>query len=95
MGPVIIVGGILSGIFYNRSRSGCLSLCTDTWHGFLSQDPVNDLPEVLVESAVMTTMVSGVYRRCGASGWLLGYLEFNEGVLKFLPLFPKIRPPSC
>jgi len=29
-------------------------------------------------------MVSGVIAVAGASGWLLGYLQFNEGVLKFV-----------
>ena len=35
----------------------------------------------------MTTMVSGVIAVAGASGWLLGYLEFNDDALKFVTSF--------
>ena len=48
---------------------------------------LRDLPGILVESAVMTTMVSGIIAVAGASGWLLSYLEFNDGAVKFVTSF--------
>lgn len=84
MGPVIIVGGILSGIF-TATEAGAVACLYALILGMVFYRKIKwrDLPEILVESAVMTTMVSGVIAVAGASGWLLGYLEFNEGVLKF------------
>ncbi len=83
MGPVIIVGGILSGTF-TATEAGAVACLYALILGMVFRKiKWRDLPEILVESAVMTTMVSGVIAVAGASGWLLGYLEFNEGVLKF------------
>lgn len=84
MGPVIIVGGILSGIF-TATEAGAVACLYALILGMVFYRKIKwrDLPDILIESAVMTTMVSGVIAVAGASGWLLGYLEFNEGVLKF------------
>ena len=43
-----------------------------------------DLPCILIESTVMTTMVSGVIAVAGASGWLLAHLQFNEAAVGFV-----------
>jgi TRAP-type C4-dicarboxylate transport system permease large subunit len=48
---------------------------------------LRDLPGILIESAVMTTMVSGIIAVAGASGWLLSYLEFNQGAVRFVTSF--------
>ncbi len=84
LGPFIIIGGILSGIF-TATEAGAVACLYALLIGLLVSGKLKwrQLPEILLEAAVMTTMVSGVIAVAGASGWLLGYLEFNEGVVKF------------
>jgi TRAP-type C4-dicarboxylate transport system permease large subunit len=55
--------------------------------GFYRKIKLRDLPGILLDAATMTTMVSGVIAVAGASGWLLGYLEFNQGAVKFVTSF--------
>lgn len=85
LGPVIVVGGILSGVF-TATEAGAVACLYALGVGlfFYKKLRFADLPGILLESATMTTMVSGVIAVAGASGWLLGYLEFNEGALKFV-----------
>ncbi len=45
---------------------------------------LRDLVGIFVESAVTTTMVSGIIAVAGASGWLLAYLEFNASAVSFV-----------
>ncbi len=89
MGPFIIVGGILSGMF-TATEAGAVACLYALVLGVLTRK-INwrNLPGIFIESAVMTTMVSGVIAVAGVAGWLLGYLEFNEGVLKFTTSFSK------
>jgi tripartite ATP-independent transporter DctM subunit len=83
MGPVIIVGGILSGVF-TATEAGAIACLYALILGFVNRKiRIGDIPKILVESVVMTTMVSGIIAVAGASGWLLNFLEFNEGVLHF------------
>lgn len=84
LGPVIIIGGILSGIF-TATEAGAVACLYALLIGLFVSRKLDwrKLPEILLDAAVMTTMVSGVIAVAGASGWLLGYLEFNEGVVKF------------
>ena len=88
MGPVIIVGGILSGIF-TATEAGAVACLYALLLGmfFYRRIKLRDLPGILIESAVMTTMVSGIIAVAGASGWLLSYLEFNQGAVKFVTSF--------
>ena len=88
LGPVIIVGGILSGIF-TATEAGAIACLYALLLGTLYYRKISwrDLPGILVEAAVMTTMVSGVIAVAGASGWLLAYLEFNIGAVKFVTSF--------
>ena len=85
LGPVIIVGGILSGIF-TATEAGAVACLYALILGMVFYRSIQwrHLPGILLESAIMTTMVSGVIAVAGASGWLLGYLQFNEGVLTFV-----------
>jgi tripartite ATP-independent transporter DctM subunit len=87
-GPVIIVGGILSGVF-TATEAGAVACLYALLLGTLyyRRIKLRDLPGILIESAVMTTMVSGVIAVAGASGWLLAYLEFNVGAVKFVTSF--------
>lgn len=88
LGPVIIVGGILSGVF-TATEAGAVACLYALVLGMLVYRKIKwrDLPGILLEAAVMTTMVSGVIAVAGASGWLLGYLEFNDGAVKFVTAF--------
>jgi tripartite ATP-independent transporter DctM subunit len=88
LGPVIIIGGILGGVFTATEAGAvaCLyALVLGIW--FYRKIKIRDLPSILLEAAIMTTMVSGVIAVAGASGWLLGYLEFNQGAVKFVTSF--------
>ncbi len=88
LGPVIIVGGILSGVF-TATEAGAVACLYAFIVGFFVYRKIKlrDLPAILVESAVMTTMVSGVIAVAGASGWLLAYLQFNEAAVTFVTGF--------
>jgi tripartite ATP-independent transporter DctM subunit len=88
LGPVIIVGGILSGVF-TATEAGAVACLYALLLGMLYYRKIawRDLPGILIEAAVMTTMVSGVIAVAGASGWLLAYLEFNAGAIKFVTSF--------
>jgi len=85
LGPVIIVGGILSGIF-TATEAGAIACLYALLLGTLYYRKIKlrDLPAILIEAAVMTTMVSGVIAVAGASGWLLAYLEFNVDAVRFV-----------
>ncbi len=88
LGPVIIVGGILSGVF-TATEAGAIACLYALLLGTLYYRKIKlrDLPNILIEAAVMTTMVSGVIAVAGASGWLLAYLEFNVSAVKFVTSF--------
>jgi tripartite ATP-independent transporter DctM subunit len=88
LGPVIIVGGILSGVF-TATEAGAIACLYAFIVGYFVYRKIRlrDLPRILVESAVMTTMVSGVIAVAGASGWLLAYLQFNESAVAFVTGF--------
>jgi tripartite ATP-independent transporter DctM subunit len=88
MGPVIIVGGILGGVFTATEAGAVACLyALVLGMGFYRKIKLRDLPDILLEAATMTTMVSGVIAVAGASGWLLGYLEFNQGAVQFVTSF--------
>jgi tripartite ATP-independent transporter DctM subunit len=88
LGPVIIVGGILSGVF-TATEAGAVACLYALLLGMFYYRRIKwrDLPGILIEAAVMTTMVSGVIAVAGASGWLLAYLEFNVTAVKFVTSF--------
>jgi len=88
LGPVIIVGGILSGVF-TATEAGAVACLYALLLGMFHYHRLKwrDLPGILIEAAVMTTMVSGVIAVAGASGWLLAYLEFNVDAVKFVTSF--------
>lgn len=83
--PVIIVGGILGGIF-TATEAGvfaCLyALLISVF--FYRSITFRDIVAILIDASVTTAMVSGVIAVAGAFGWLLAYLEFNQLVLALL-----------
>lgn len=85
LAPFIILGGIFAGIF-TATEAGvvaCLySLAVST---LVYRDlSLRDLPRILLDAAVTTSMVVGIIAVTGALGWILSYVNFNEQVLNFL-----------
>ena len=85
LAPVIIVGGILSGVF-TATEAGVVACLYALLVGMFVYRKIKlrDLPEILLEAAITTTMVSGIIAVAGASGWLLAYLQFNDQALAFV-----------
>src|SRR5262245_12852753 len=85
LGPLLIVGGILGGIF-TATEAGVIAclyayLVGAFWYRKIR---LADLKEIFVESAITTTMVSAVIAVSGAMGWLLAYLQFNDMAVKWV-----------
>ncbi len=82
LAPVIIVGGILTGIF-TATEAGVVA----SVYSFIVAMGVyriigwKDLPHILIDTAVTTSMVVGIIAVAGALGWLLSYLDFNDTIL--------------
>ena len=85
LAPVIILGGILSGVF-TATEAGVVAC----WYAFIvsffvyKSLKLRDLPKILVDAAIVTTTVIGIISVAGAFGWLLAYLDFNVIVLTLL-----------
>lgn len=79
LAPVIILGGIMAGIF-TATEAGvvaCFYALIVSMFVYRSVK-VRDLPAILLNSAVTTTVVLGIIAVAGALGWLLTYLNFTE-----------------
>jgi tripartite ATP-independent transporter DctM subunit len=85
LAPIIIVGGILSGVF-TATEAGVVACLYAFIVGYFVYRKIKlrDLVDIFVESAVTTTMVSGIIAVAGSSGWLLSYLEFNASAVTFV-----------
>ncbi|MEJ7668996.1 MAG: TRAP transporter large permease [Casimicrobiaceae bacterium] len=83
MAPVIIIGGILSGVF-TATEAGVVACAYSFIVAFLVYRIISwrDLPKILVDTAVTSAMVIGIIGVAGALGWLLSYLDFNDAVMK-------------
>ncbi len=85
LAPVIILGGILSGVF-TATEAGVVAC----WYAFFVSFVIykslrlRDLPQIFVNAAITATMVVGIISVAGAFGWLLSYLDFNIIVLNLL-----------
>ena len=90
LGPVIIVGGILSGVF-TATEAGVVACLYAFVVGFFFYKKIklSDLPDIFIESVITTTMVSGVIAVAGASGWLMSYLQFNDAAVSFVTSLSK------
>ena len=82
LAPVIILGGILSGVF-TATEAGVVACFYGFIVGFFIYRTVRlrDLPGIFVQAGVTTALVSGIIGVAGAFGWLLSYLNFNDLVL--------------
>ena len=85
LAPVIIVGGILFGVF-TATEAGVVACLYAFVVGFFVYRKIKlaDLVGIFIESVIATTMVSGIIAVAGASGWLLAYLQFNDIALDFV-----------
>lgn len=84
LAPVIVVGGILSGVF-TATEAGVVACLYAFIVGIINrQIGLRDLIPIFVDAAVTTSMVSGIIAVSGAMGWLLNYLQFDIMVLQFV-----------
>lgn len=85
LAPVIILGGILSGVF-TATEAGVVACFYAFIVSFLIYRTVKlkDLPKIFINSAITTSMVVGIIAIAGALGWLLSYLDFDEKVLSMI-----------
>jgi tripartite ATP-independent transporter DctM subunit len=85
LAPLIIVGGILSGVF-TATEAGVVACVYAFIIGYFVERKIrlSDLRAILVDAAITTAMVSGIIAVSGPMGWLLSYLEFNEIALSFV-----------
>ncbi len=82
LAPVLVLGGILTGVF-TATEAGVVACFYCFFVGFFVYRTVKlrDLPEIFVQAGVTTAIVSGIIGVAGAFGWLLAYLNFNDHVL--------------
>ncbi|MCL2000188.1 MAG: TRAP transporter large permease [Planctomycetes bacterium] len=92
LAPVIILGGILSGVF-TATEAGVVTVFYALFVGlFIYQNiHLKDIPKILLDAALTTTSTVGVIAMAGAIGWLLAYLDFNDIVLRFIQSFSTNR----
>jgi tripartite ATP-independent transporter DctM subunit len=85
LGPLIIVGGILSGVF-TATEAGVIACLYAFIIGYFVNREIRlaDMKEILVDAAITTSMVSGIIAVSGAMGWLLAYLQFDSIALGFV-----------
>ncbi len=79
LAPVIILGGIMAGIF-TATEAGVVACFYALFVSMFVYRSVKlrDLPRILLNSAVITTVVLAIIAVAGALGWLLTYLNFTE-----------------
>jgi tripartite ATP-independent transporter DctM subunit len=82
LAPVIIIGGILTGIF-TATEAGVVAAVYSFVVAMFVYRIIRwrDLPHILVDTAVTSAMVVGIIGVAGALGWLLSYLDFNDAVM--------------
>ena len=85
LAPLIIVGGILSGVF-TATEAGVVACVYAFIIGYFVERKIalKDMTGILVDAAITTSMVSGIIAVSGPMGWLLSYLQFNDIVLAFV-----------
>ncbi len=83
LAPVIILGGIMAGIF-TATEAGVVACVYAFVVAFFVYRSVTlrELPKILLDGAVTTTVVVGIISAAGAFGWLLSYLDFTEVVIR-------------
>ena len=82
LAPLIIVGGILGGVF-TATEAGVVACIYSFVISYFVYRTIGlkDLPGILLSAALTTSMVSGIIGIAGGLGWLLAYLNFNQLIL--------------
>jgi tripartite ATP-independent transporter DctM subunit len=85
LAPIIIIGGILSGVF-TATEAGVVACLYAFFVGYFVYRKIKlrDMIDIFVDAAITTSMVSGIIAVSGAMGWLLAYLSFNEMALSWV-----------
>ena len=85
LAPVIILGGIMAGVF-TATEAGVVAVFYALIVAMFVYRTValRDLPRILLNAAVTTTTVLAIIAVAGALGWLLTYLNFTEIVGSWL-----------
>src|SRR5215831_17859024 len=85
LAPLIIVGGILSGVF-TATEAGAVACVYAFIIGYFVEKKItlSMVPNILVDAAITTTMVSGIIAVSGPMGWVLSYLQFDGMVLNYI-----------
>lgn len=84
LAPLIIVGGILTGVF-TATEAGVVACLYAFIVGFINREiKLKDIVPIFVDAAITTSMVSGIIAVSGAMGWILNYLQFDSMVLRFV-----------
>ena len=82
LAPLIILGGILGGVF-TATEAGIVASVYSFLVSFVIYRTIRlqDLPQIFIDAAVVTCMVLGIVGIASGFGWLLAYLNFNQLVL--------------
>lgn len=82
LAPLIIVGGILGGVF-TATEAGVVACIYSFFVSviFYRTIRLSELPGILLSAALTTAMVAGIIGIAGGFGWLLAYLNFNQMIL--------------
>ncbi len=85
LAPLIIVGGILGGVF-TATEAGIVACVYSFLISvvFYRTIKLRELPQILLGAALTTSMVAGIIGIAGGFGWLLAYLNFNQLVLAWI-----------
>ncbi|GHU36950.1 ABC transporter permease [Betaproteobacteria bacterium] len=85
LAPIIVLGGILSGIF-TATEAGVIVTIYAFFVSFFIYRSVSlrDLVDIFVETAVITSMAVGIIAMAGPLGWLLTYMDFNNTALALI-----------
>jgi len=84
LAPVIILGGIFSGVF-TATEAGIVACVYALIVGLFIRRTLKfrQIPDICIDAALTTTMVVGIIGVAGGFGWLLAYHDFNFIVLEF------------
>lgn len=85
LAPIIVLGGIWSGIF-TATEAGVIACIYSFIVAFFIYRTLKlrYLKQILVNAAVTTTIVVGIIAVAGAFGWLLTFLDFNDLVMQMI-----------
>ena len=85
LAPIIIVGGILSGVF-TATEAGVVACVYAFIIGYFVERKIRKehFVDIMVDAAITTSMVSGIIAVSGPMGWLLSYLQFDQIVLGYV-----------